>query len=279
MSQKVQQASLLAAVLPMALAACVNAPQEVASVPAVETVGTAGPYPVAVANIPVDDAKTKSVSATLFEPQGAGPFPAVVILSGCGGIGPDAGIVKRVNADYLPNGIATLVVDSFTARGIYEVCSVLSFLLDSLSFRVKDAYAAVTWLGNRPEVDAKHIFLQGYSHGAMTAIAAIDARSPGIHVQKVAGVIAFYPYCYSSSKFSVPTLILIGEADDWTPAKLCEAILDKTNVEITVYPNALHQFAAPGLDIMYLGHHLLYDEAATNDGQRRALAFVRSLNK
>lgn len=270
---------VLAVVLPIALSACVNGPQEAAPVPVVQTVSTAGPRAVAVANIPVDDPKTKSVSAALFEPQGAGPFPAVVILSGCGGVGPDAGIAKRVSSEYPANGIATLVVDSFTPRGIYEVCSVTSFLIDSLSFRVKDAYAAMTWLGNRPEIDATHIFLQGYSHGAMTAIAAIDARSPRIHAQKAAGVIAFYPYCYSGSRFSVPTIILIGGADDWTPAKLCEDIVDKTNVEITVYPDALHQFAAPGLDIVYLGHHLLYDEAAADDGQRRALAFVRSLSK
>jgi len=76
----------------------------------------------------------------------------------------------------------------------------------------------------------------------------------------------------------VPTIILIGEKVDWTPAKLCEGIVDRTNVEITVYPHVFHHFAAPGIDVMYLGHHLAYDEAAANGGQRRAVALIESLN-
>ncbi len=258
-------------------------PAKGAATPAVETVKMvgdkfAGEYPVAVVNIPVDDPKTKFVAAALFEPQGAGPFPAVIILSGCAGVGPDAGIVRRVNADYLPKGIATLVVESFIPRGIFEVCSDPK-ILDTIGYRVKDAYAAMSWLTARPEIDSKHIFLQGYSHGAITAIAAIDAQWPATHQQKFAGVIAFYPYCSSSSKFSVPTIILVGQSDDWTPAKLCEDIVDKANVEITVYPKAFHAFAAPGLDMMYLGHHLAYDQEATNDAQRRALALIEAQTK
>jgi len=237
-----------------------------------------GEYPVAVVNIPVDDPKTKFVPAALFEPDGPGPFPVVIILSGCAGVGPDAGIVRRVNADYLPRGIATLVVESFTPRGIAEVCSDPK-IQEAVSYRVKDAYAARSWLSARSEIDSKHIFLQGYSHGAIAAIAAIDAQSPEIDQQKFAGVIAFYPLCFSSSKFSVPTVILIGQMDDWTPAKLCEEIVDKSNVEITVYPKASHAFAAPGLDTVYLGHRLAYDEAATNDAQRRALALIEALIK
>ena len=75
--------------MPVALA-------QVAAAPAIETVqmgGKYGEYPVAVVNIPVDDPKTKFVAAALFEPKGTGPFPAVIILSGCAGVGPDAGIV------------------------------------------------------------------------------------------------------------------------------------------------------------------------------------------
>jgi dienelactone hydrolase/ketosteroid isomerase-like protein len=258
-------------------------PAKAAAVAAIETVKMAGgpfagEYPVAVVKIPVDDAKTKFVAAALFEPEGTGPFPAVIILSGCAGVGPDAGIVRRVNADYLPKGIATLVVESFTPRGIAEVCSDPR-ILEAIGYRAKDAYAAMTWLTSRSEIDSKHIFLQGYSHGAIAAIAAIDAQWLATHQQKFAGVIAFYPYCSSSTKFSVPTIILVGQSDDWTPARLCEDIVDKTNVEITVYPKAFHAFAAPGLDMMYLGHRLAYDAEATNDAQRRALALIESLIK
>jgi dienelactone hydrolase len=264
----------LAFVLPIALAACASAP-----LPSGEPVRMATAYPAALVNIPVDDAKTKSVAAALFEPRGAGPFPAVVILSGCAGVNADVSVVSRVNSDYLSKGIATLVVDSFTPRGLAEVCSDSNLLAESIAFRVKDVYAAIAWLSTRSKIDARRIFLQGYSHGAITAIAAIDGQWPQTRSDKVAGVIAYYPYCSTNSKFSVPTIILVGEKDDWTPSKLCEGIVDRANVEITVYPNVAHAFAAPGLDIVYLGHRLLYDAAATNDGQRRALALIQSRGK
>ena len=236
-----------------------------------------GEYPVAVVNIPVDDPKTQFVAAALFEPTGAGPFPAVIILSGCAGVGPDAGIVRRVNADYLPKGIATLVVDSFTPRDVAEVCSDSAALFDAIVYRVEDSYAAIAWLGARPEIDSKHVFLQGYSHGAMTAIEAIHTQRLVPQQKKFAGVIAFYPLCYQT-KFPVPTIVLIGAPDDWTPAKYCQMLQDE-KLEVSVYPKAFHDFPAPGVDRMYLGHHITYDEEATNDAQRRALAFIESLSR
>ena len=235
----------------------------------------ASTYPVTLVAIPVQDAKTKTISAALYEPVGEGPFPAVVILSGCAGFNADAAVVRRVNADYMPQGIAVLVVDSFTPRGLSEVCSDSKLSIDIVPTRVRDAYVAVNWLRTRQEIDPKRVFLQGYSHGAWTAIAAIDASRPKEEREKIAGVIAFYPYCVAGTKFTVPTIILIGEKDDWTPARLCRDIVDKTNVEITTYPNAEHAFATPGLNITYLGHRLQHDQNATDDGQRRALALIQ----
>jgi len=75
----------------------------------------------------------------------------------------------------------------------------------------------------------------------------------------------------------VQAIILIGQEEDWTPASMCN-FADKTNVEVTIYPGARHAYAAQGLDMMYLGHHLAYQEEAANDTQRRALAFIRSLS-
>jgi len=241
-------------------------------------IGTGSSYPVAVVKIPVEDANTKSVFAVLFEPAGAGPFPAVVILNGCAGLDADADIVRRLNAEYLVRGIATLVLDSFSPRGITSVCGQGEpDAKATIAYRVKDAHAAVRWLSTRPEIDSKRIFFQGYSHGAIAAISATNARNPvtATQQQKVAGVIAFYPYCFSPNiKFSVPTIILVGQSDDVTPAKLCEGISDKTNLEITVFPNVWHAFATPGLDTMYTGRRLKYDEAAANDAQRRAREFI-----
>lgn len=241
---------------------------------AATTAKIAGGY-TPVEPIPVDDPATPSVTAALFLPQGTGPFPAVIVLSGCAGLGPDVSVVERVNSEYLPKGIATLVVDSFTPRGVEGVCSAAN-PIESVLYRARDAQAARAWLARRPDIDAKRIFLQGYSHGAMAAIAAINSARPGYTDPGVAGVIAFYPFCNQQAKFSVPTVILIGAKDDWTPAAMCQGIVDKTNVELNVYPDATHGFAAPGMDTTFLGHRLVYDEAATNDGLARALKLIRA---
>ena len=232
-------------------------------------------YPIAMVEIPVEAAQTSSVVGALYEPMGEGPFPAVVLLSGCAGVNIDLRIFSGVNESYMPKGIATLVVDSFTPRGLAEVCSDTDLLMSSIAFRVQDVNAAVAWLAARPEIDSKRIYLQGYSHGAIAAIAATDRRELQDQAPNIAGVIGFYPYCSEDTQFAVPTIILVGGQDDWTPAKLCEGIIDKTNLDLTVYPDAEHAFATPGLDLVYLGHRILYDPEAAADGQRRALEMIR----
>ena len=124
-----------------------------------------------------------------------------------------------------------------------------------------------------PEIDPDHIFLLGYSYGAISSLFATDAKTPGAH--HIAGVIAYYPYCYDNVVPSRPTLVLIGEKDDWTPAELCQKAQGNPNVELTVYPGASHAFdKLSGQPIDYLGHHIAFDVNATLDAQKRADAFM-----
>jgi dienelactone hydrolase len=133
----------------------------------------------------------------------------------------------------------------------------------------------VALLKGMPEIDAKNIFLVGFSIGAVSSLIAIDSKSPASHNGAVAGVIAYYPFCYDGVDPSVPVLLMIGEKDDWTPAAKCQAVAGKTNFEIVVYPGATHVFNTPAekpRDV--LGHHLVYDEKATQDAQQRADALM-----
>ena len=148
-------------------------------------------------------------------------------------------------------------------------------------YRVKDAYAALTWLGARPEIDSRYVFLQGYSTGgASSTLAAVDpAESTTAQRQRrFAGVFAYYPWCRTSAKFSVPTIIFIGQADDYTPAKQCVEITDKANLEVVVYPHVRHGFANPGVRTVR-GVRMAYDAKAAEDAQRRALRLIKSLSK
>jgi dienelactone hydrolase len=57
---------------------------------------------------------------------------------------------------------------------------------------------------------------------------------------------------------SVPTLVLVGDLDDWTPAKACQAMAkgrgdigisrakgDRSMVSLVIYPGVYHSFNAP----------------------------------
>jgi dienelactone hydrolase len=124
------------------------------------------------------------------------------------------------------------------------------------------------------DIDANKIFAQGYSFGAISSLFAVDTKNPVKHAAKIAGLIAYYPYCYDAVDPTVATLVLIGERDDWTPASACQAVKDKPNMEVVVYPGATHGFAMPGLNTEYLGHHMLYDKNAAEEAQIRADAFI-----
>jgi len=230
--------------------------------------------------IPVNDPSVKAIAGALFKPAGAGPFPAVIYMSSCAGLNapPEGPQEKAVIDHLLSKGIATFIVDPFTPRNEPEgVCANLNDkTFEQYATRGgNDALAALNALKAMPDIDTKHIFLQGYSFGAISSLFAIDTKNPASHDAKVAGVIAYYPYCYDGVDPSVPVLVMIGEKDDETPAAKCQAVTGKTDFEVVVYPGDTHAFTWPmDKPIDYLGHHMVYDEKAAQNGQQRADAFM-----
>jgi dienelactone hydrolase len=90
--------------------------------------------------------------------------------------------------------------------------------------------------------------------------------------------VAYYPGCeHPGSPLVTDTLMLIGDADDWTPLENCtrwrESLQTGGHVlEMTIYPGARHAFDAPAPLHKYLGHLLGRDEIAAP----RAEAATRS---
>jgi len=229
--------------------------------------------------IPVNDPATKAIAGALIKPVGAGPFPAVLYVSGCGGINYPADRAQQKAAidHLLSKGVATLVIDPFTPRNEPQgVCANLDEKHAAEYFKRggNDVLAALNVLGAMPEIDTKHIFLQGYSYGAISSLVAIERKNAANHA-KIAGVVAYYPYCYDGVDPSVPVLVMIGEKDDWTPAAKCQAVTGKTDFDVVVYPGDTHAFTTPfEKPLDYLGHHFVYDEKSTQDAQQRADAFM-----
>src|SRR6185436_6345448 len=74
--------------------------------------------------VPTRSASPASLPGDLTMPRGTGPFPAVIILHGCRGIGPGGpGRLLEYAAWYADRGYAALILDSFASRGVTNVCA------------------------------------------------------------------------------------------------------------------------------------------------------------
>lgn len=75
--------------------------------------------PIASHRVPITLPEPATLTAQLYTPKGPGPFPALVLLHGCGGLGPN----MFAWAEWLrAEGYAALVLDSFGGRGIRRLC-------------------------------------------------------------------------------------------------------------------------------------------------------------
>ena len=197
----------------------------------------------------------------LFKPADAGPHPAVVMMHGCGGPYASNGKLNsrhRMWGDFLvQHSYAALLLDSFASRGIRELCTI-KFSERTLkeADRVGDAHAALAFLRGLPEVKANNIGLLGWSHGGGVTLATIADKSPAAKGFRAA--VAFYPGCTARARHAdtfhphAPTLLLIGDSDDWTPAAPCKALVAAVAargepMSIVTYPNTYHNFDNPAL--------------------------------
>jgi dienelactone hydrolase len=188
------------------------------------------------------DSAGAPIQGYLTMPRGVGPFPAVVLLHSCLGLPGDRGAIGAMFAGW---GYAALFVDDFATRGLKETCA--RDFGDGLS----DAFGALRYLAARADVDPKRIAAVGWSQGADSAlqIAAMRrvAGTPADPNFKAAA--AFYPPCdnQASAALGMATLILIGAADDVTPASDCEKLARRQAglARLVVYPGARHLFDDP----------------------------------
>lgn len=241
-----------------------------------------------------------TLRGTLFVPAGTGPFPAVVALHGCGGLYKKSGALSQRHADWarrlVANGYVVLFPDSFGSRGAGSQCRTRDRVARAWRERVQDVLAAKAYLQSRSDIHANAISLLGWSNGGSTVLYAVQPRSaPHDGKPDFAKAVAFYPGCRVPAKRGnwhtrLPLLILIGAADDWTPAAPCEALAKKAaaageKVSIKVYPGAYHDFDHPHLPI-HINEHLAYtgsgtdrahsgtNPAARQDAISRVMAFL-----
>ncbi|GIH69826.1 alpha/beta hydrolase family protein [Sphaerimonospora thailandensis] len=119
---------------------------------------------------------------TLALPDGPGPYPTALIITGSGELDRDANHPKLpigVSRD-LAHALARAGVASFRydKRGVGE--SQGTFLATGLQDNVDDARAALAWLRSRTDVDPEVVFVIGHSEGACVATALLDSEPAGV---------------------------------------------------------------------------------------------------
>lgn len=112
-------------------------------------------------------------------PPGPGPFPAVLLFHGCGG-------VRRIMHDYADAaaraGVAAIIVDSMTPRGIDYQAALARVCTGRQLWgreRAADLYAALAVVRDDPRIDSDRLALAGWSHGAWTLMDALALDNAG----------------------------------------------------------------------------------------------------
>jgi dienelactone hydrolase len=228
------------------------------------------------------------LKAWVQTPGGAGPFDTVILVSGCNGLDAPGWAHMQTWAAWLMQlKYAVMVIDSFTPRNVTNTCGNGDIIPGQL--HAADLYTATAYISRLPQFRGREVGAIGFSHGgwgileaASDRISSIDelrARLAKEHIG-ISAFVAMYPACYRHirARFDVPLLIIIGESDDWTPARACERLaayprLPGPELRLKVYPNAFHVFDVEKPPRRYFGHELEYNAEATAGARREIQDF------
>jgi dienelactone hydrolase len=202
----------------------------------------------------IGSAPARSVSGLLFLPAGAQPkrgTPAVVMLHGSAGMISDR---AKYGPQLAAMGIAVLLVETYDSRRDLATNFIDRVLHITETMFVADAYAALHYLANRPEIDGRRVALAGFSYGGMATEYAMYAQmADGLSPDRLrfVGHVAFYAPCIArfadSRTTGAPLLMLYGADDELMRAERCEEIANDlrtggSHVDIVSYPGAVHQW-------------------------------------
>lgn len=207
------------------------------------------------------------IQAAFYMPAGAGPFPAVIALHGCAGLRDANGELSARHRDWAERlssqGFVVVMPDSFASRGLGPQCKYSEREVRPSGERVGDVKAAFNYVLSLPQVKADAINLLGWSNGGSTVLYSVTPKN-ALGKADFARAIAFYPGCRvpletGRWKARLPLLILMGEADDWTPVEPCKALAAEAasigeKVEIKTYAYAYHDFDHPNLPVHIVEH-------------------------
>ena len=201
------------------------------------------------------------ITGLLLQPEGQGPFPAVVMMHGCSGLWDTSGKLRQRPAFWSQwlrsHGFVVLMADSFHPRGHGSICSIKDRPVLPERERPFDAYGALAYLQGRADVKPDRVALMGWSNGAMALLWTIQSDTearPSALTHDFRAAIGFYPGCTKIGKAGfathIPTLLQLGAKDDWTPPGPCLRMVATAHarsspIAANLYPGAYHNFDHP----------------------------------
>jgi len=220
--------------------------------------------------------------------EGTGRSPAVVLLPHCGRY------AKAVDEDWGARmsswGYVTLTIDSFSPRGIKDCSAGTNTDYSDPAF---DAYRGLNFLIQGRFADPKRTAIVGFAAGALQTLSAVERGAiEKASEHKFRAAAAFYPFCGSfGGTMTIPTLVLVGERDDWATADACRKMAageddvgisrqkgEGVPVRFIVYPGAHYGFDLPTLrtPTKYLGHHLELNKSDADQSSEALREFLHS---
>ena len=228
-------------------------------------------------------------------PPGDGPFPAVLLFHGCGG-------VRQVTENYaalaVKTGVAAVIVDSLRARNIsYEEALAQVCTGHRLwgRERAADVYAALDLVRQDKKIDPQQLALTGWSHGGWTVLDALTlaqmkvppdglSDAPDAPFDGVQGAFLVYPYVSGPSLAvrqdwlkDIPIEAVLVERDSMASEADASVVFSRARqhgapVSWSVLGGVTHAFDEPD-------HHpdstLSYDAQATQETEGRFVDFLR----
>ena len=220
----------------------------------IETISFASANPFSLRDIikDLDQREAQTVFGRLTLPvdslQPDKKYPLIIGVAGSLGW-------RQHHLDYLKmyqeHGFATFELNSFKSRDVTS--TVGSQVEVTIATVILDAYRALDVLANHPNIDPKGVAITGWSLGG--GVTLFSGWQPILNKlgqsNRFAAHLAFYPPCFVNPQelgfTDAPMHVLIGAADNWTPAAPCQQLVDRlaannTLIDITVYPEAHHGF-------------------------------------
>ncbi|MEN0653140.1 MULTISPECIES: dienelactone hydrolase family protein [Hyphobacterium] len=234
----------------------------------------------------------------IYRPEGAGPFPAIILLHGCGG---PRGLTERYGRLAAANNVIAIAPDSLALRGIdYEaaVKTVCTGARLRAPERAGDVLAALEIARRDPRVDSRRIAIAGWSHGAWTLLDLLtlvaDGKAPTnlFHLphralRGVRAALVFYPYSGFPARSrirnwarGVPVEAILVEGDMVCDETQSVAVFERqraagAEIDWQVWSGVTHGFDEdnhlPGSGLVFHPEKVKAAEAAFTDFLKRRL--------